>query len=154
MGSWGSLVGREGADDCAGDNTRLPMMPRCLPGLSIQRWWQEQQQQRLGDRWRPSEEAEGEAEENRDTPSLPALLIGHIRLSSMCRGAGCGSCIIPSVQGWNVETRSPPHHPKRWGGGRVTEMKEAGGQKTCQAGQVCTVPLLLGHDLHTQCPLK
>lgn len=46
-------------------------------------------QQRLGDRLRPSEEAE----ENRGTPSLPALLIGHIRLSSKCGGAGRGGCI-------------------------------------------------------------
>lgn len=65
------------------------------------------------------------------TPSLPALLIGHIRLSSMWRGAGCGSCIIPSVQGWNVETRPPPPAPvpERWGGSRVQSHRSAGGAR-------------------------
>lgn len=110
---------------CWGQHTATQDAQMSTRPFHPQRWWQEQQQHRLGDRWRPSKEAEGEAEENRGTPSLPALLIGHIRLSSKWRGAGCGSCIIPSVQGWNVETRSPPP-PERWGGSKVQSHRSTG----------------------------
>lgn len=93
--SWGSLVGRRGYTDCAGDKTRLPMVPRCLPAPSIHRGGGSNSKDLGTGEGRPSEEAEGEAEENRDTPSLPALLIGHIRLSSICvEGLGVAAVLF------------------------------------------------------------
>lgn len=68
------------------------------------------------------------------------------------RGAGCGSCIIPSVQSWSEETRSP----WIWAGqGQGAEsQKWKGPVDNRPVRQVCTVPFLPGHDFHPQCPLN
>lgn len=74
----------------------------------------------LGTDGRPSEEAE----ENRDTPSLPALLIGHIRLSFILKRGWVGQLYYSTSAGLECGNQIPL---ERWGGGRVHSHRNEGG---------------------------
>lgn len=116
----GKPVGRRGYPDC--DNTQPP----CLPVPSSKD---------LGTgEGSPSEEAE--AEGNKDTPSLPALLIGHIRLSSIhVEGLGVAAVLFQQCR---ARMWKPDPWRGRGAGCTVTEME--GQVDSSPVRQVCTAP--------------